>query len=176
MFKKIFIGLLLLIVVFCVYVAMLPSDYRIERSLKIEGKPEQIFAHVNDFHKFNDWSPWAKIDPNSKAEYSGPSSGEGAAFRWAGNRDVGKGEMTIIESSLNERIRMKLDFKEPMDDTATAEFLFKPDGDSTHVTWAIFGDDGFMEKAIFVFMDRDKMVGDMFNKGLLNLKNLVEKP
>jgi len=176
MFKKILIGLLLLIAVFCAYVAMLPSDYRIERSLKIDGKPDQVFAQVNDLRKFNEWSPWAKLDPNSKAEFSGAEQGEGAAFSWAGNSEVGKGKMTIIESSPDERIAMKMDFKEPMEDTATVEFLFKPDGESTDVTWAIFGQDSFMEKAICVFLDRDKMVGDMFNKGLANLKASVEQP
>ena len=99
-----------------------------------------------------------------------------ASLSWAGNRDVGKGKMTIIESSPDERIAMRLDFKEPMEDTATAEFLFKSDGESTNVTWAIFGQDSFMDKAICVFMDRDKMVGDMFNQGLSNLKMVVEKP
>lgn len=175
MFKKILIGLVLIIAVFCAYVAMLPNDYRIERSLKIEGKPDQVFAQVNDLRNFNEWSPWAKLDPNSKAEFSEPSLGKGASLSWAGNHDVGKGKMTIIESSPDERIRMRLDFKEPMEDTATAEFLFKPDGESTSVTWAIFGQDSFIGKAICVFMDRDKMVGDMFEKGLSNLKGLVEK-
>ncbi len=175
MFKKILIGLVLIIAVFCAYVAMLPNEYRIERSLKIEGKPDQVFAQVNDLRKFNDWSPWAKLDPNSTAEFSGAGSGEGAAFSWAGNHEVGKGKMTIIESRPNERIAMRLDFKEPMEDTATVEFLFKPDGESTHVTWAIFGNDSFLEKAICVFFDRDKLVGDMYDQGLSNLKTLVEK-
>ena len=173
MLKKLLIGLAVLIALFCAYVATLPDEYRIARSILIKAAPEQIFEQVNDLQKFNTWSPWAKLDPKSKAEFSTPSVGKDASLSWAGNHEVGKGKMTIIESTPNERIRMRLDFKEPMEDTATAEFLFKSKGDATEVTWAIFGKDTFLSKAICIFMDRDKMVGDMFEKGLSNLKNKV---
>lgn len=174
MFKKILIGLVLLIAIFCGYVATLPNDYRIERSAVVNAEPAKVFEHVNDLRKFNDWSPWAKLDPNAKSEFGGAPLGEGATFSWDGNSEVGKGQMTIIESRPHEQIRMRLDFKEPMEDTATAEFLFKPEGDATRVTWAIGGEDTFVSKAICVFMNRDEMVGDMFSKGLANLKELVE--
>ncbi len=173
MLKKILIGILALIAIFCAYVATLPDNYRIERSLLIEANAAQLFEQVNDLQNFNTWSPWAKLDPNSKAEFSTPSLGKGASLAWAGNHEVGKGKMTIIESTPNDRVRMRLDFKEPMEDTATAEFLFKAEGDATKITWAILGKDTFLSKVICLFMDRDKMIGDMFEKGLSNLKNKV---
>jgi hypothetical protein len=80
--------------------------------------PAVPFAQVNDFHNWQEWSPWAKLDPNAKNSFEGPTSGEGAAFRWAGNAEVGEGVMTITEAREPGLVRLKLEFKKPMEDTA----------------------------------------------------------
>lgn len=165
----------LAIVAFCVFIAAKPSEYRIERSKTIQASPEAIFKMVNDHREFNKWSPWAKLDPNARAEFSDPSDGAGATFTWAGNKDVGKGKMTIIESAPYKQVRMKLDFEEPMVDTATVDFLISPEDNGAKVTWAIFGNDSFVAKIFLTFMDREKMVGDMYEKGLNNLKTMLEE-
>jgi uncharacterized protein YndB with AHSA1/START domain len=148
---------------------MLPADGRVTRSATIPLPAAQIFPHVNDFNKWQAWSPWAKIDPNAKATFEGPASGKGAAFGWAGNSEVGKGKMTIVESAPNERIRIKLDFEEPMTSTSDVEFTFKPDGDKTLVTWDMHGERSFVQRIMCTLFNADAMVGDMFDKGLAGL-------
>ena len=175
MLKRILIGLVAIIAIFAIYVAMQPSDFRIERSATLDARPEQVFAQINDFHKWQEWSPWAKLDPKATAKFEGPESGEGAKFSWAGNSEVGKGSMTIRESKPNERIGIQLDFIEPMEATSDAIFTFRPNGDKTDVTWAMEGTAGFIEKAIcLVFFNRDEMVGGMFEKGLRNLEAVTK--
>jgi len=174
MLKKIVIGLAAVIAVFVIVVALQPSEFRIERSATISAPPAKVFEQVNDFHKWDDWSPWAKLDPNAKAAFKGPASGEGAIFEWAGNSEVGEERMTLIESRPHQHIRIRLDFVKPMADTSTAEFTFKPEGDRTTVTWAMFGRVNFIAKAICMFMNRDEMVGGYFEKGLANLKAVME--
>ena len=61
-----------------------------------------------------------------------------------------------------------------MEGTATVDFTFKPDGDKTLVTWAMYGKNNFMGKVVSVFMDCDKMVGGQFEQGLATLKSVVE--
>ncbi len=61
---------------FFAYVAMQPSTTRIERSAIFVGPVETAFAEVNDFHNWQAWSPWAKLDPNAKATFEGPASGK----------------------------------------------------------------------------------------------------
>lgn len=174
MLKKILIGLVALIAVFVVVVAMQPDDFRIERSATIDAPPDQVFAQVNDFHNWEKWSPWRKLDPNAKSEYSGAKSGVGAKFSWAGNSDVGVGSMTLTESKPHERIGIQLDFKEPFEDSSDVEFIFKPEGNKTHVTWAISGQDDFIFKAFSLVMDRDGMIGDMYEKGLKSLEEATK--
>jgi hypothetical protein len=110
MFKKILIGFAVIVVVFVVIVALQPSDFRVARSATISAPASAVFAQVNDFHKWEAWSPWAKLDPAAKNSFEGPPAGIGAIFRWAGNDEVGAGSMTIIESRPSELIRIKLEF------------------------------------------------------------------
>lgn len=170
MLKKIFLGLIALVVIFAIVVTMQSASYRILRAVKIAAPPSIVFAEVNDFHKWDAWSPWAKLDPTMKTTFEGPSAGPGAIYRWTGNNQVGEGQMTVLESKPNELIRIKLDFLRPFKDTCITEFTFKPDGAQTDVSWAMSGERNFMAKAVCLFMNMDKMVGGDFEKGLAQLK------
>lgn len=176
MLKKIAIALAAVIAVLLIVIATRPADFHYSRSAIIAASPAVVFEQVNDLHKFQAWNPWAKIDPNAKGTFSGPPSGVGSAFSWAGNNDVGEGTMTLTESRPGELIRFRMDFRKPMAGTSTAEFTFKPDGDNTTVTWSMFGPNNFMGKAMSLVFDCEKMVGDQFSKGLESLKQQIEAP
>src|SRR5882672_2161134 len=96
------------IVVLAAIIAMQPSDFRITRNATIVGPPAAVFAQVNDFHKWEAWSPWAKLDPACKNTFDGAPAGKGAGFAWSGNKKVGEGRMTITESQPHNLIRIKL--------------------------------------------------------------------
>jgi uncharacterized protein YndB with AHSA1/START domain len=174
MLKKILIALVAIVVVFVVVVAMQPSEFRVARTATISAPAPAVFAQVNDFHNWEEWSPWAKLDPAAKNSFEGPPAGTGAIFRWAGNNQVGEGRMTITESRPNELIRFNLEFFKPMAGTSTAEFTFKPEGNETTVTWSMTGNNNFIAKAMCLFMNMDKMVGGQFEKGLAAMKSIVE--
>jgi hypothetical protein len=164
------------IVVFLVVVALQPSDFRIERSATMRAPAPAAFAQVNDFQNWQAWSPWEKVDPALKRQYEGPKAGTGAVYAWQGNKDVGEGRMTIMESRPAEVVRIKLEFFKPFAATNTAEFSFKPAGaDTTAVTWSMAGQNTFLSKAISLFVDMDRMVGGMFDQGLTQMKAIVER-
>lgn len=173
MIIKILIGLAVIIVLFLIIVALRPADYRIERSTSIAASPDVLFAQVNDQHKFNQWNPFLKLDPNVKNTYSGPDSGVGAVCSWDGNSKIGAGSATIIESKPGELVRMRMDWKRPMEGTSTVDFTFKPEGDKTVVTWAMYGRNGFIGKLFSLFMDFDKIDGPQFEQGLADLGKVV---
>jgi uncharacterized protein YndB with AHSA1/START domain len=175
LFKRILFVLLALIGVLLVVIAIQPSDFRVSRSATMAAPQAAVFEQVNDFHKWEAWSPWAKMDPNAKNTFEGPTSGVGSIIRWDGNSDVGAGSMTILESEPNERVQLKLDFIRPFEGTSDVEFTFKPEVDQTAVTWSMAGKNNFMAKAIGLVMDCEKMVGEQFDKGLASMKSIVEK-
>ena len=51
---------------------------------------------------------------------------------------------------------------------------FEPKGEATVVTWSMSGTNSFMGKAVGLFMNCDKMCGDMFEQGLANLSAVTE--
>jgi uncharacterized protein YndB with AHSA1/START domain len=174
MLIPILIVLAAIIVVFVAVVAMQPSEFRIARSATLSAPPPDVFAQVNDFHHWDAWSPWANIDPAMKQTYEGAPAGAGAIYSWYGNNKVGEGTMTLTESRPNDLIRIKLEFRRPFKATNTAEFTFKPDGNQTVVTWSMSGRNNFVFKAFGLFMNMDKMLGGDFEKGLAQMKSLVE--
>ena len=174
MLKKTLIALAVIIVVFLIIVATRPADFRVTRSATIAAPPSVVFAQVNDFHKWEAWSPWAKIDPAMKQTYEGPSAGKGAVYSWAGNKEVGEGRMTITESRPSELIVIKLEFFKPFAALNTTEFTFQPEGNQTLVTWVMTGKNNFMAKAMCLFMNMEKMVGGDFEKGLASMKAVAE--
>ncbi len=167
---------ILLVALFVIVTAMQPSEYSVTRTTTIIGAPAKIFPHVNNLHQWEAWSPWAKLDPNATITYAGPAQGKGASMSWAGNNQVGVGTMTITESKPNETILFNLDFEKPMKGTSTAQFHFTQQRNATLVVWTMMGHKNFAAKAVSLIMSCDKIVGDQFEKGLANLKTLVEGP
>lgn len=174
MLKKILLGLALLIALILIVAAFQPGEFSVSRSLAIAAPPAALFDQVNDHRKFLVWNPWMKLDPNVKNTFSGPASGVGSVCSWQGNRDVGAGSSTIIESKPGELVRLRMDWKEPMAGTSTVDFTFKPEGARTLVTWHIYGANDYMGKVMCLFMNMDKMIGGQFELGLASLKTLVE--
>jgi hypothetical protein len=173
MLTPILIAIVAVIVLFLVVVAMRPSEFRVSRAATISGPAEAAFMQVNDLHKWEAWSPWAKMDPTAKTTYDGPPSGVGAGFAWAGNAKIGEGRMTITESRATELVRFRLEFLKPFKGTNTAEFTFKPQGGKTLVTWSMEGKNNFISKAFGLFVNCDKMIGSQFEKGLADMNSIV---
>lgn len=173
MIRKILIGLAALAVILLIVIATRPDDFRVSRSAVLPAPPATVFTQVNDLHKWEAWSPWAKLDPNSKITFAGPAEGAGSSMAWVGNEKVGEGKMTITESRPGELIRMRLEFVKPFEAMSETEFVFKPDAGGTLVTWTMRGKNNFMGKAISLVMDCDKMMGGQFEQGLDNMKKVV---
>lgn len=166
--------LLIAVVVVVALASQKPDWMRIERSMVMNAPASRIFEHVNNLHKWESWSPWAKMDPNAKAEFAGPEEGVGARMSWDGTMQVGKGTMEIVESVPAERITLQLVFEKPMKGTSKAYFMFLPEGAGTKVVWGMEGRSGFMGKVMSVFINCEKMMNQQYDKGLANLKAVVE--
>ena len=169
------LSIAVIIIGLIVAIAMQPSEFVVSRSAAISAPAAALFAQVNDFHNWEGWSPWIQLDPTAKNAYAGAPSGEGAIFTWNGNSKVGAGKMTLLESRPNTLIKIKLEFFKPFKATNTAQFTFIPGGDLTTVTWSMSGKNNFMAKAFGMVMDCDKIIGTMFDKGLVNLQDATRK-
>jgi uncharacterized protein YndB with AHSA1/START domain len=169
MFKKLVVLLVLVIGGLAAYVAMRPSEFLIVRSRTFAAPPEVVFTYVSDFHRWTEWSPWEKIDPALRREYSGADSGEGAIYHWIGNEEVGEGRMTIIDAEAPTSVTIRLEFMSPFQAVNTAQFDIIKGGLGTDVTWSMMGHNGFLAKLFALFLNPDKIVGTSFEQGLADL-------
>ena len=170
----IFLALVIIAILFFIILVGRPDEFKVVRAATIAAAPATLFEQVNDFHKWEAWSPWAKLDPACKNSYSGAAVGKDAGFAWEGNNKVGAGRMTITESQSPELIRINLEFLRPFKSTNTTEFTFKSQSSQTLVTWTMSGKNNFMSKVFGLFVDCEKMVGKDFEKGLASIKAITE--
>ena len=157
------------------YASTRPDSFRVARSASIKAPPGKIFSLITDYRNWPQWSPYENRDPDMKRTYSGAPSGKGARYAWEGNKNVGAGEMEIIDTAPPRSILIKLDFIKPFEGHNVAEFTLEPQGDTTNVTWAMHGPVPLIGKVIHMVMDMDKMIGNDFSAGLANMKSVAEK-
>jgi uncharacterized protein YndB with AHSA1/START domain len=174
MIKKILLVLAAIVAVILVVAAFQPAEFRVTRSTTIAAPAAVVFAEINDFHRWQAWSPWEKLDPAMKRTFDGPPAGVGAIYGWEGNNEVGAGRMTITESQPAELIRIRLEFLKPMEAQSTTEFTLRPEGSGTAVTWTMAGRNNYLAKIMCLFMNMDKMLGGQFEQGFANLKAVAE--
>lgn len=169
MLKKILIVLLLAIAGVLGYAATKPDTFQVQRKATIAAPPEKIFAMIEDFHRWNEWSPWEKLDPAMTRTFGGPPAGAGATYAWTGNSEVGEGHMEILESTPSSKVRIKLDFIKPFESNNVTEFALVPKDGGTEVTWTMQGPNLYVSKLMDTFVDMDAMIGKDFEKGLADM-------
>lgn len=178
MLKKILI--VLAVLVFAVagvllYAATKPDTFQVQRRTTISAPPEKVFALIEDFRRWREWSPWEKLDPAMARLYTGAERGVGAVYDWRGNKDVGEGRMEITEAAAPGKLLIKLDFIEPFPANNMAEFVLVPKDGGTEVTWTMRGPSPYLTKLMDTVVGMDRMVGGDFETGLANLKAAAER-
>jgi hypothetical protein len=173
MFKKVAIVIAALIAGICIFAATKPDTFHFERATTINASPEKVQPFLTDFHKWQAWSPWEKLDPGMKRTYSGAESGTGAVYAWEGNSDVGAGRMEITGAT-PAQVDIKLDFTAPMATSNRTKFVLSPGMGGTNVTWSMDGPMPYMSKLMTVFVSMDSLLSKDFEAGLANLKAAAE--
>lgn len=169
--KKVLIGLVVLIVVLTALAFVLPAQSRVERAIVINAPTATVFAVMRDFEQFNQWSPWAELDPNTQYTYSGTRGEVGAKYEWRGNSAVGAGSQEITAIENNQSIAIHLIF-EGQGDARVAYQLHEQNG--TQVVWSFVSEHGFNPLNRWFGLMLDSMIGADYEKGLAKLKNYIE--
>lgn len=146
----------------------------VERSALVRADTATVHALIDNFHHWQQWSPYEGLDPGLQRTYTGPDAGVGASYTWSGNRKAGAGTMTITES-IPERIVLDLAFTKPLKNRNVTAFLLEPVADGTRVTWRMSGQQNKLFALIGKVFSMDKLVGPDFEKGLRQLAAVAEK-
>lgn len=176
MIKKILAGLGLILTVFIVITALKPAEYLIKREVMINAKPEAVFPFLISMKNADTWMPWKELDPQVQNTYSGPEEGMGSISSWDSPGQMGTGKAEVVGAIPNQSVKIKITYTKPMEMNQDSEFILTPMGDATQMTWTVTGNQAFFARLMctVMFMNMDKYVGGMFEKGLNKLKITVE--
>lgn len=160
------VALVLIIAIF------LPSQVSVERSTVINASDSTVFANLSSYLSRAQWDPWLKLEPSAKFTLSGPETGVGASYAWEG-QEIGSGTMTIKEIVPMKSVHSELVFLTPQSGTSQVFWYIEPQADGTKVTWMFQSEMGWPIERYFGLM-MDGMLGPDFERGLANLKSMIE--
>ena len=147
--------------------------FDVSRSLWVDTPPARVREHVVDFRRWQEWSPWEHLDPALTRDYSGPTSGVGAAYAWYGNKKAGKGSMEITQAG-DRRVDLLLRFEKPFPAENEVYFDLLPMDGGTQVTWGMRGVTTGVFGLVTKVVGMDRFVGKDFERGLASLKQVAE--
>jgi uncharacterized protein YndB with AHSA1/START domain len=166
---SIIFAVIVFVAILVAYINSRPASFRVEREAHVDAPPEIVFGLINDFHQWEKWSPYDKLDPNMKKSFDGPEAGPGASYAWEGNDKARQGRMTILDSKPVESVSIKLEFIKPFVATNQTTFELVPTEYGTKVAWMMEGQNSFTGKAFSVFKGMEEVLGKDFERGLFNL-------
>jgi len=165
------VGLVLLIA------AIVPSNYALKREIVISKNSDDVFNYIKFLKNMDNYSAWAKLDPNMKKTYQGTDGTVGFIATWDSKHEhVGKGEQEILKIIEGERIDTELRFFLPFEATDKAFLSTEKISDTeTKVTWGFDGNMPYPMNLMLLVMDMEKELGVPLADGLKSLKQILEK-
>ena len=174
--KKLIFGLLAFIAILLIAALFVNKDYAVEREVTINKPIDSVFNYIKHMKNQDNFSVWNKKDPNSKKTSKNTDGKVGFIYTWdSQNDEVGAGEQEIMKITPNERIDCELRFKRPFEATDKAYFITEPVYGGTKVKWGFNGSMAYPMNLLLLVMDMEDMLGKDLQKGLDDLKVLLEK-
>lgn len=154
-----------------------PKAFVVTRSTTIQAPKDSVFAYIKFLKNQDNFSVWAAMDPTMKKSYRGTDGSVGFVSAWEStNEDVGTGEQEIVYIQPGDSIAYSLRFIKPFEATNQAYLkTTATENNATQITWGISGATPYPFNVMMLFMDMDKQIGNDFEKGLNNLKGILEQ-
>lgn len=166
-----------IIVLFLLIGFFTKKEYTVGRYVVINKPKTPVFDYLKFLKNQNKFSVWGMIDPNMKTEFRGTDGTKKFVSAWdSENKNAGKGEQEILNIVEGERIDYEIRFIKPIKSTSWAYLTTKTINDNqTRVYWEFNGKMKYPMNLMLLFMDMEKMIGNDLDKGLQNLKIILEK-
>ena len=130
--KFVFWLVIVLLAILFVGAWLLPGQVSLERSIRIERPPAQVFAVLEDLDRFNEWSAWYQHEPEAEYWRTGPQRGPGSTLNWRGKR-MGEGALEITRVQPHQAIDTQVRFG-GQPEPALASYRLQPAGACDEVT------------------------------------------
>jgi hypothetical protein len=147
----------------------------IQKSITISKPRREVYDYLKLIRNQDHWSVWNIKDPAKKVETKGADGNVGFTYSWdSQDKNVGAGTQEIKKITDNQSVECELRFERPMKNIAISRMtVSEANPTQTKVEWSFDGPTRFpMNLFSFIFK---RMLGKDMQKGLDNLKSLLEK-
>ncbi len=164
--------ILFLIAGVLIYLATLPAEFSVQRSLRMNLDRRRVFSKVRDLRTWEDWSPWLLHEPDARLEYGPDPDQAGGWYSWDGQA-IGAGRLTQVRLEEPARIEQRIEFRRPFKSASDVwwEFAEAPEG-GTEVTWGMRGRLPFLLRFLNGMMKQ--MLAQDFRLGLALLRATLD--
>ena len=152
---------------------LLSRSYTVERSILVDAPVDNVYDYVSNLKNWKYWNPWLTRDPDTNITYFLNHDGSKAQMQWK-STTTGNGEVHISLNKPEYRILYSLT-AEGFETAIHGEFLFRIKNNKTQITWIDNGDLGPSPLSKYYIHVVENTIGSEFEKGLYNLKNIIEK-
>lgn len=172
----IFIGII--VGLWLILAAFLNKNFEVSRDVTISRTSTEVFDYIRYLKNQDNYSVWNKMDPTMKKSYKGTDGMIGFVASWdSKNENVGKGSQEITAIQDGSRLDTHLRFEEPFESESDAYMTTESKSNNdTKVTWGIKGKIPYPWNIMILFMNMDEEMGPDLEKGLENLKVILETP
>jgi hypothetical protein len=148
---------------------------KIEKSIEINKSSKLVYEYLKMTKNQDNFSVWNMTDPDMKKKYQGSDGTIGYVYSWdSANRNVGAGEQEIISIVEGKSIEYAIRFFRPMQNTGISKFeIISKAEEISSVVW-IFDSPSKFPMSLFSPIFK-RMLGKDIEKGLINLKGILEK-
>lgn len=177
MLKKILILFVVILAIPFITALFVKQDYSVVATVAIDRPVSEVFSYVKQLKNQDNFSVWARIDPDMSKSYRGTDGNVGFVAAWASdNEEVGRGEQEIIAIIDGRRIDYELRFLAPFEATSPAYMTTEAIAEQqTQVNWGFSGHMDYPMNLMFLFIDFETMIRNDLQQGLNTLKSVLEK-
>ncbi len=175
--KKFLFLILAIIALWLIAALFIDGNFTVVRSVEISRSNDEVFDYIKYLKNQSEYSAWAEMDPYMDRNYEGTDGEVGFVSAWkSDSANVGVGEQEIIGVEEGVRIDYELRFKEP-DEMNSKAYMSTEDlgGNLTKVDWGFKGKIPYPFNVMKLFINFDEQLGPDLEKGLNNLKELLEE-
>lgn len=152
------------------------GDFSVSRKVTINQPKDVVFDYLSLIGNQQEYGVWQKKDPKIDIKTTGTDGTVGFISSWDSKmEEVGKGEQEIKEIVDDKLIATEIRFIRPMETTSQAYLeISEESANSSTVEWKLEGGSPYPWNIFALFMDMDKEIGPDLDKGLKNLKSILE--
>lgn len=174
--KNVLMYIFILFVFFVLVSFFISGDFEVKREITINDEKSIVMAYLSDFRTWPEWTVWnAEMDTTVEFGFDGAKTGKGAIMVWNGER-IGDARFEITEKT-GSSIKFYMSFLEDKLRIDSEFILEEIAPGTTKVIWKEKGNTGNNPAAKYIrlfLIDIDKMFGKDMERGLENLKGLIE--